>query len=133
MDLGLEKCFQASIADFSGINGAKLLHFTSFRQVNQFKFGDAGTKRNRFNSFSSSWRKQFLKREVISDENVVIFDRPFLYFARHISTGLILNVGHFCKPDFINFKWFVKPWSSLFCDCWFLSYDRKKNHLNTIL
>jgi serine protease inhibitor len=96
-----------SSADFSGINGRKDLHLTSVFQTNRLSFGGIGlgTRRNPFPSLSFNWRKQFSERGRDVDKiDDVIFDRPFLYMLENKSTGLILFIGHFTKPDLMSNK-----------------------------
>lgn len=106
-NLGLENSMDPSNADFSGIDGRRNLYLTSVFQTNRMSFGGIGlgTRKNPLPSLSFNWRKQFSEaRRDVNKIDDVIFDRPFFYLLREKSTGLILFIGRFSKPDLMSNK-----------------------------
>lgn len=105
-NLGLESAFGDS-ADFSGINGGKNLHVSSFLQANTFKFEDSSGRRRREADVVEA-RVQKVDRvlSLLSSrrnrQNQVYqlsFERQFLYVVRHNPTGLIVYIGRYHQPD----------------------------------
>lgn len=89
-NLGIEKAFENGESNFSGINGKENLFLSSLLQINRFQFGDLS---NRYPSVE--WRKQFTSFQPQTDNELITFDRPFLYILRDAASKLILFVGQY--------------------------------------
>ena len=78
--------FNRNKADFTGVNGANDLYLTAFSQLNDVQI----TSRN------FSVKRQ---RQQSSENNQVLkFERQFLYAIRHNPTGMITYLGRFYDP-----------------------------------
>ena len=101
--LGLESAFSDK-ADFSGINGAKNLHISSFFQANKFSFGSESREKREAEVVEARVRQIDRVITMLSRRNrqneiyPLSFDREFLYMVRHNPTGLIVYIGRYHHP-----------------------------------
>lgn len=101
--LGLESAFSDE-ADFSGINGARNLHISSFFQVNKFSFESPSREKREAEFVEARVRKVDRVISMLSRRNrqneiyQLSFEREFLYMVRHNPTGLIVYIGRYHHP-----------------------------------
>ena len=88
---GMVDAFNRNKADFTGVNGANDLYLTAFSQLNDVQI----TSRN----FNSKVKRQRQISENQNQKNQVLkFERQFLYAIRHNPTGMITYMGRFYDP-----------------------------------
>ena len=91
---GMVDAFNRNKADFTGVNGANDLYLTAFSQLNDVQI----TSRN-FNSKVKRQRRQIQSENNQNQKNQVLkFERQFLYAIRHNPTGMITYMGRFYDP-----------------------------------
>ena len=101
--LGLESAFSDK-ADFSGINGAKNLHISSFFQANKFRFRSDSREKREAEVIEARVRQVDRVITMMSRRNrqneiyPLSFEREFLYMVRHNPTGLIVYIGRYHHP-----------------------------------
>ena len=87
---GMVDAFNRNKADFTGVNGANDLYLTAFSQLNDVQI----TSRN----FNSKVKRQRQISENDQKNQVLKFERQFLYAIRHNPTGMITYMGRFYDP-----------------------------------
>jgi len=93
IDIGLNNAFSLA-ADFSGINGAKDLKLSSFRQSNEFSINaDLKNIKKKLEVEAHVQKIKSRARRGILHYNLK-FDRQFMFIVRHNPSGLILYIGH---------------------------------------
>lgn len=103
VSLGLESAFSDK-ADFSGINGAKNLHISSFFQANKFSLRSESRDKREAEVVEARVRQIDRVITMLSRRNrqneiyPLSFDREFLYMVRHNPTGLIVYIGRYHHP-----------------------------------
>ena len=90
--LGVKNIFKET-ADFSGINGAKDLHISTFAQSNKILFGQKlKSQRSRLTYPARVKHIKRGKRSLMKDLSPL---KSFMYVVRHNPTGLLVYIGSY--------------------------------------
>ena len=90
--LGMVDAFNDALADFSGIDGQRLLYVDDIYHKAFISVDEEGTEAAAATAVSMIWES------VNPDEVVFNADRPFIYLIRDKETGMILFMGRIVDP-----------------------------------
>jgi serine protease inhibitor len=89
--MGMGIAFDVNSADFSKINKDYQLYISKVKHKTYIEVNERGTEAAAATSVGIS-------NTSIGDQRVVIFDRPFMFVIREVSTGVILFAGKVENP-----------------------------------
>jgi len=92
--LGMTDAFAASLADFSGMDGARDLYVGSVIHKAVIAVDESGTTAAAATGVTTVGRGA-----AMAPPEVLVVDRPFLFFIRHVPTGAILFQGRVVDPS----------------------------------
>ncbi|MBN1759218.1 MAG: serpin family protein [Chitinispirillaceae bacterium] len=91
--LGMVDAFDGSLADFSGIDGQRLLYVDDIHHKAFISVDEEGTEAAAATAVTMTWES------VDPDEVVFNVNRPFMYLIRDRETGMILFMGRVVDPS----------------------------------
>jgi serpin B len=90
--MGMPSAFDASLADFSGIDGARDLSISLVIHQANVAVDEKGT------TAAAATAVVFQRVDVEVNANMLVVDRPFLFFIRDNITGAVLFAGRVTDP-----------------------------------
>ena len=95
--------FNRNKADFTGVNGANDLYLTAFSQLNDVQissrnFSVKRQQREGRQQKNSESENKSTRQQQPTNNQVLKFERQFLYAIRHNPTGMITYLGRFYDP-----------------------------------
>ncbi len=89
--MGMGIAFNANTSDFSKINNDYQLYISKVKHKTYVEVNEKGTEAAAVTSVG-------METTSAGDERIVVFDKPFLFVIREISTGVILFIGKVENP-----------------------------------